>query len=137
MKTVKQYPLRVIGIVTLVLLTVFLNGCQENRNTSLEPSFPSLPDPRPTGLPAPKLSLGVGIESGDYTLHWTPTPKVESYTVEADQAGDFRAPLVVYSGPETIYYLGFPSDYILSFFYRVRAERSDSISGWSDPVVFP
>lgn len=113
------------------------SGCEENRNTSLEPFFPPPPDTRPTGLTVPFLSLGVGIESGVYSLSWTPAPTGEWYTLQADYVEDFDAPVVVYSGPETSYHLGFPSEFDFSQYYRVRAERNDSISQWSESLVFP
>jgi len=124
-------------IVVSLLLAVGPIGCQENRNTSLEPFFPAPPDPRPTGLTVPQLSLGVGIESGEYSLSWTRTTNAEWYTLQADQVEDFGAPQVVYSGPEALHHLGFPSEFDFSIFYRVRAERYDSISRWSDSIVFP
>jgi hypothetical protein len=129
-----------MGISKLIaptLLAVTLGGCAENRDTSLEPSFPALPDPRPIGLTVPRLSLGVGIESGEYGLSWTSTPNSEWYTLQADQVEDFGAPVVVYSGPGTYHQLGSPSDFDFSLFYRVRAERHDSISRWSESLVFP
>jgi hypothetical protein len=118
------------------LIILFL-GCAHDNSSSPGPLFPPPTDSRPIGLSTPKLSVAVGIESGDCSLSWSEIPKATSYTLESDRFENFLTASVTYAGPAIGYYLGYASDHSFTSFYRVRAENHDSISSWSNLISFP
>jgi len=121
----------------IILLAGPLVGCFDDVSPSPGFLLTSGEDVRPIGLVVPELRLGVGIETGDFTFSWSGSGNSSSYTLEADLYENFFTASTVYSGPEERYYLGFESDYPQVFYYRLRVERADSISSWSEPVRFP
>lgn len=121
----------------ILLLVVLTSGCQDDNYTTSTGSLPIPDDPRPIGLSAPTLHLGVGIETGDFSFSWTASPGATYYSLQTDMVPWFSIPKVVYTGPNRIYYLGYKSNYSFSSYYRVRAENQSSRSNWSDTLKFP
>lgn len=119
------------------ILVAFTLGCHDDPVAPGSILIPSDPDTRPITLSTPKLFLGVGIETGDFSLSWSESPDATYYTLESDMLPWFSIAKVVYSGPNRTYELGYRSDYLFSSYYRVRAESRNSRSSWSDTLKFP
>jgi hypothetical protein len=112
-------------------------GCAEDTIIPGDEKFIRISDPRPIGLPTPVLSIGFGIETGFAALSWRPVPGAASYRLANDLFPDFGAPLDVFTGSGLYFELGYANQYLVRYYYRVRAENADAVSDWSNAVAFP
>ena len=116
----------------ILLFVVLVPGCDEGSPYSRPLSPPIEIDSTPVSASAPWLSLGIGIETGDFSLGWSEPPGAGPYTLQSDISPSFTNAKVIYQGPDRTYYLGFGSDYFYSSYYRVRGGGD-----WSNWVKFP
>ena len=120
------------------LLFLFLGlGCSKEAYGPTSTTSPLIVDTRTVGLDTPDLKLGIGIETGDATIHWGSIAGATQYTIERDMVPTFPGPSRFYTGPEISYWLGYGSEYPWTFYCRVRAENPEHISNWSNAVWFP
>ncbi len=133
----KVLTLNMRSLSFISILALFILGCQDESTSPGSNSPPVDLDSRPINLSTPRISLGVGIETGDFSFSWSSSSGATYYTLQSDNVPWFSIPIVVYSGPNQTYYLGFKSNHMISSYYRVRAESQDSRSNWSDTLKFP
>ncbi len=125
------------SFMKILAVAAFMVGCEVPTAPPGIPPPPIDPDLRKDTLATPKLSLGVGIETGIMSLSWTSDGHLAFFTLQADYTPDFRGPREVYYGPDRYYELGHASDYPYTLYYRVRAETGLERSEWSNIVMFP
>lgn len=125
-----------IAYVPILLLSFAACSDQNTLSGSSNAPHPEY-DPRPIILSTPELSLGIGIETGDFILSWTSSSGATHYTLQSDTSPEITNPTIMYSGPNNTWYLGFESDYTLTYYYRLRAESPNTRSTWSDAIQFP
>jgi hypothetical protein len=82
------------------------------------------------GPNAPELSPILNEQgSGDYTVHWTAVPPISSYTLEEDHDPAFSSAVTLYEGTAT--QLSMSRKPQGTWYYRVRASQTGSLSRWS------
>jgi len=95
---------------------------------TLGPNFPSIA-PQFVDLQPVNVS-----HSGSYTLRWNSVLRAETYTLHEDEDSAFTAPLVLYTGPDTLCEVSGKPDGM--YHYRVRAGNAIGTSPWSASAAF-
>ena len=117
--------------IFILLAATVLISCQQTTeqdnshlNTGGRPDYSVL-----ESLPVPKLSVGIGIESGLIHVSWTQVDSVDYYELEQCFTSDFISPSLEYAGADRS--ISFHSAAGHSFF-RVRTIYQGSASYWSN-----
>jgi hypothetical protein len=123
----------------LLLLTILIiSACSSEQNPTTyiypDPNYTSCLDNEEAILnsagseDAPILYIGVGIESGDVSLHWTKIPETEYYELEECYCPDFTSDIYYYELTEAY----FRVDWRTPTYFRVRAVINSIPTGWSN-----
>ena len=130
-----------IILYVTVALIIFILGC--SNNYSYNPNYeltPPLSNPcqddeeyylsQSGSSDAPKLGIGVGIESGIVSIHWTGYENADYYDLEECYCPSFTGAIYSYE----IHNLGYSPEINFPTYFRVRAIINGSPTGWSNLV---
>ena len=82
-------------------------------------------------LVAPRLSFGIGIETGESFIQWTKVENVDFYELEKSYSDGFESSWLILRGSETSY--SEPGSSI-RYYFRVRTIYNLRASYWSNIV---
>ena len=133
--------MKILFIINIFGISILLNYCHHQPTPpELEYYYDGYDEELFVNTPAtsngPRLSLSVGIESGDYSLSWAQKENAIIYIVEKSDYPSVEYFYDISSGLETTYFLGYKYEFAYSSFYRIRVEYNNNI-GWSNIVKFP
>ena len=129
-----KYFIFLVSILTILTIQACSNEQDPTIYIYADPSSSSCLDNEenilssPGSEDAPILYIGVGIESGDVSLHWTNIPEAEFYELEECYCPDFTSEIYSYQLTEN--YLGV--DWRAPTYFRIRAVINGMRTGWSN-----